>query len=531
MLVKVLKKSEIIEIFVILSLLLALDGTGRAQASSARPSDSNAESEIQCGPGGPSKINLTIGKSAVIQCQESVKRISIAAPEIADATALSPRQIYITGKSAGLTNLLLWDSQDKVRAIEVEVAPDTTGLKGKLHEMFPDESNIKVTTSNGKIVLSGTVSSLSKMTQVMAIAAPYAACPKEEKQQGGTQVFATTEGAGGQGAEKECTNITNLLEIGGVQQVMLEVRVSEIQRSLAKRLGINFNYVTESGKMGVSILKNLTYPQHLPGFDPFFTSGTINPTNEIGTVLSRNINGVLRFSSNDTTWYTFIDALKENGLVKVLAEPSLLTLSGQEANFLAGGEFPIPVPQDFESIGIVYKQFGVALSFTPTVLSNGHINMKVAPEVSELDFSNAVAIAGIVIPALSTRKVQTSIELADGQSFAIAGLLRDDVREVATKFPLLGDIPVLGALFRSSAFQKNETELVVIVTPKLVKPLDMSKQTLPTDQFIEPNDLEFYLNGQVEGRGEPKTGAPEAKLPTSAPEGKIGYIVPQPEEK
>jgi len=509
--VKVFKKSEIIEIFIILSLLIFTAGPGEAQ-------------EIQCGPSGPSQISLITGKSAVIQCQEPIKRISIAAPEVADATALSPKQIYITGKSAGLTNLLLWDTQDRVRAVEVEVSPDISRLKEKLHEMFPDEENIKVTTSNNKIVLSGTVSSLSRMTQVLAIAEPFAVCPKEEKEKGGTQVFVSTEGAGGQGAEAECTNMTNLLEIGGVQQVMLEVRVSEIQRSLAKRLGINFNYVTESGKMGVSILKSLTHPQDLPGFDPF-TSGTINPSG-IGTTLSPNINGVLRFSSNDTTWYTFIDALKENGLIKVLAEPTLLTLSGQSANFLAGGEFPIPVPQGFQTVTIDYKQFGVGLSFTPTVLSNGHINMKVAPEVSDLDFTTAVTLGGLVIPGLTTRRVSTTIELADGQSFAIAGLLRDNVREIVTKFPVLGDIPILGALFRSSEFQKNETELVVIVTPRLVKPLDPSEQTLPTDEFIEPDDLEFYLGGKLEGKAEPKTQNPEARLSSGKPEGKFGYIIP-----
>jgi pilus assembly protein CpaC len=217
--------------------------------------------------------------------------------------------------------------------------------------------------------------------------------------------------------------------------------------------------------------------------------------------------------------------LKEEGLLKVLAEPTLITLSGKAANFLAGGEFPVPVPQSSAAGGttitIEYKPFGVGLNFTPTVLSNKKINMLVAPEVSELDFSNALTTSGFVVPAITTRRVSTVIELADGQSFAIAGLLKDDVREIVSKFPLLGSIPVLGALFRSTSFRKNETELIVIVTPHLVKPLDMAKQTMPTDQYVEPNDFEFYLLGSLEGMGkvEPTKG--------SGLEGNFGHIVPK----
>jgi pilus assembly protein CpaC len=231
----------------------------------------------------------------------------------------------------------------------------------------------------------------------------------------------------------------------------------------------------------------------------------------------------------------FIDALKENGLTKVLAEPTLITLSGRSASFLAGGEFPIPVPQTSgtgTTITIEYKTFGVGLSFTPTVLGNGKISMMVNPEVSELDFTRAVSLQGFIIPSLTTRRVSTVVELGDGQSFAIAGLIKDDVREVVRKFPVLGDIPVLGALFRSTSFQKNETELIIIVTPHLVKPIDMSKQTLPTDQYIEPDDFEFYLLGSLEGRGRQDTmKSPRASsLPGmkkgSGLEGDFGYMKP-----
>ena len=218
----------------------------------------------------------------------------------------------------------------------------------------------------------------------------------------------------------------------------------------------------------------------------------------------------------------------------MLAEPTLITLSGKEAKFLAGGEFPIPVPQASgaggTTITIEYKPFGVGLTFTPIVLSNGKISMQVAPEVSELDFSTAVSLQGYVIPSITTRRVATTVELADGQSFAIAGLLAEQTREVIRKFPVLGDVPVLGALFRSSAYQKRDSELIVIVTPHLVKPVDMAKQTIPTDQFVEPDDFEFYLLGALEGKGQPAqsggsvqpAGQTGGKL-----EGKFGHITPK----
>jgi len=191
--------------------------------------------------------------------------------------------------------------------------------------------------------------------------------------------------------------------------------------------------------------------------------------------------------------------LKQHNLTKILAEPTLISISGQEASFLAGGEFPVPVPQSFGVTTIKFKQFGVSLNFNPTVLSDGNISLKIAPEVSELDFSNGVNFEGFTIPALVTRKVQTIIELKDGQSFAIAGLLKDNIVESIAKYPFLGDVPVLGALFRSTSFKKNETELIIIVTPRLVKPLDMKKQTLPTDAYLEPNDFELMLMGYLEG--------------------------------
>jgi pilus assembly protein CpaC len=443
------------------------------------------------------KLNLVVGKSVVVQSKAPVRRVSIAAPEIADAVVLSPRQIYLTGKTAGVTNMIMWGESDKVTAIfDVEVGPDVMTLKTKLHEMFPGEKGVLVTAARDGITLAGSVSGMTRMAQIIALAETYAPLDKTGK-----------------------PKVTNLLEVSGVHQVMLEVRVSEMSRSLARNLGINFNVISASGRqLGLSLLDGLTSLPSSGGFpaDPL--------------QVSSNVNAILRFLGNGATWTVFVDALKENGLLHVLAEPTLITLSGKSANFLAGGEFPVPVPQSGTStntITIEYKSFGVALSFTPTVLMDGRINMVVAPEVSELDFSTAVSLQGFIIPGVTTRRVSTTVELADGQSFAIAGLIRQDVREDIKKFPLLGDIPILGPLFRSSSFNKNETELVVIVTPHLVKPMDVAKQTLPTDAFNEPDDFEFYVEGKTEGKGKgEKVPALPRAVRRGGLEGDFGYIIP-----
>jgi pilus assembly protein CpaC len=395
---------------------------------------------------------------------------------------LSPRQFYLTAKAVGGTHLTLWDERDRVISVfDVEVTPNVTRLKEKLQEIFPGE-NIQVTATHDSVTLYGQVSSTARLSQALAIAGAYMP-EKPEK-------------------------VINLLQVGGVQQVMLEVRVAEISRALTKRLGFNFAAISSGVAFGLSFLNGLTS-----------LSDNISAGQAFETLVSPAINAITRFQAGNVTVTAFIDALKDNGLVKILAEPTLVTLSGQEARFLAGGEFPIPVAQRLDAITVEFKTFGVGLVFTPTVLSENKISMRVAPEVSELDFTNSVNFAGFVVPGLTTRRASTVIELADGQSLAIAGLLSERVRENITKFPLLGDVPILGALFRSSQYQKSETELIIIVTPHLVRPLDLARQTLPTDQFVEPNDFEFFLLGKLEGEGTP--GRRKGRL-----DGKFGYIVP-----
>jgi pilus assembly protein CpaC len=437
------------------------------------------ESVIKLDVTAPKKISLMVGKAVVIETPTAVKRVSLAATAYADAIVLSPRQVYVIGKTSGLTNMILWEGDNVLAAVDLEVYPDIVRLKEKLHEVLPQEQNIRVSSSNDAITLSGTVSSAANLSQALAMASPFG-------------------------------KVVNLLEVGGVQQVMLEVRISEIQKSLMRRLGFNFSYISADGsKIGLSLLNNLVrLPQE--GF----------PTKPL--VVSDNINAIYSFASNGSQWTAFVDALKGEGLLTVLAEPTLTALSGQTASFNAGGEVPIPQASGLGTTSIVYKKFGVGLSFTPTVLSEGKISMKVEPRVSDLDFSNAIISSGFVIPAFTERDVSTVIELADGQSFAIAGLLNEDVTETINKFPILGDIPILGALFRSSSFKRKETELVVIVTPHLVKPIDMSKQTLPTDKFGDPGDFRFYLLGDLAGR--PKKAV---SISRKGFDGEVGHIVPK----
>jgi pilus assembly protein CpaC len=433
------------------------------------------------------RLHLVSGKSILVKSAESVKRVSVANPEVADFTLISPQEIYVLGKGPGVTTLTLWQDRKVLAIYDLEVAYDTSRLKEKLHQVLPEEGDIHVLATHDSVTLSGRVSNTSNLSQTLALAKAYA--PKGQ--------------------------VNNLLEVGGVHQVMLEVRVAEMQRSTIKRLGFNFTYLRGGTEFGVTTLGSLTTI-----VKP--TDANIDSGGPFGLFVSPAVNALFRFNKGKSTWTGFIDALKEDGLAKVLAEPTLIAQSGQNASFLAGGQYPVPVPQGLGTVGIEYKDFGVKLLFTPTVLSENKICVKVAPEVSELDFTTALVVQGFVVPGLTIRKAETVIELADGQSFAIAGLLRENVRDIVDKYPLLGDIPILGALFRSRAFQKNETELVIIATPHLARPIDTAAQTLPTDYYIEPNDAELYLLGVMEGKSKGGIPTTQGKF-----DGQFGHAMPQ----
>ena len=443
------------------------------------PASTGAESTFILEAIEAKKIEMVSGKSLILRSTEPIKRVSVADPEIVDFLLLSANEVYLKGKRAGVTNLTLWQNKKIVAVYDLEVTYDLSGLKQQLHAILPDEDNLRVISTNDSITLSGRITNAANLSQAMALAEAYA--PKGK--------------------------VNNLVEVGGVHQVMLEVRVAEMGRSLTKRFGINFLY-QDGQQFGVSLLGGLA------GFAEESLTG--------GLTFSPAVTALFRFDQGGGTWTGFIDALREDGLVKILAEPTLITLSGQSANFLAGGEYPIPVPQGLGAVAIEYKTFGVGLIFTPTVLSKDKIVIDVSPEVSELDFSTAVRGEGFVTPGISTRRASTKIELADGQSFAIAGLLREAVRADISKFPLLGDLPVIGPLFQSKSFQKSETELVIIVTPHLVKPVELAKQSLPTDSYVEPSDAEFYLQGAIEGKSNQNPISLKEGF-----EGEFGHSVPE----
>jgi pilus assembly protein CpaC len=374
------------------------------------------------------------------------------------------------------------------------VEADLTLLKEKLHQILPKEK-IGAEAAGDSIVLTGEVSGPVAQSTALALAVPFAGGKKDK--------------------------VVNVMHVGGVQQVMLEVRVAEINRLVAERIGVNFNALAPGGNFGVNQLNSLASVTDLTRV---FTGVTrSSSTTSFNQLITPSLAAMGGWTAAGTLWTVFMDVLKQHNLGKVLAEPNLVTTSGQQASFLAGGEFPIPVPQSgaggSTTITVEYKKFGVQLEFTPTVLNDSKIAVKVHPTVSELDntFGQTFTLpGGYVVPGLRSREMNTQVEVNDGQTFAIAGLLSDNSRTIMKKFPVLGDIPILGVLFRSDEYQKNLTELVALVTPHLVKPMPPGVARLSTDKWIDPSDVDFYLLGQDQGRQKPAPGpapAPAAPLP------------------
>jgi len=459
-----------------LTILLTIGGNARAQGSL-----SQAE-----------KLTLVSGRSMIFETPRPVTRISEPDPAVLQYVIVSPHQIYLTGKSAGITNLIIWHDDKRFTVRDIEVVYDVSRLKEKLHEVFPEEKDLQVIATSDSITLLGRVSSTAKLSHALSLAEAFT--PKN--------------------ADDTRGKIINLVQVGGIHQVMLEVRIAEMKRTIANRLGINITAVTRGGNFGITTLGGLS--QVVKANDAVLGAGPL------GLAYSSAVNALFRFTTGNVTWTGFIDALNQDGLVKILAKPTLITQSGQTASFLAGGEYPIPISGGFGETTIEFKEFGVRLVFTPTVLNEDKISIQVEPEVSELDFSFALRLEGYVIPGLSTRKAATVVELGDGQSFAIAGLLQETIKEDIQKYPLLGNIPILGALFRSSSFQKSETELVIIATPHLVKPLEPKDVVLPGEHFTEPSYTEFFLEGLIEGRE-------DKRMPTihGEVEGPFGYSLPE----
>lgn len=448
------------------------------------------------------RLQVPLYKSRVVSLARPVTRISVGSPDIADLLLIRATEVYVLGKDLGTTNVLLWDADDLLIAtIGVEVTHDLTELKAKLHELMPQEA-IEVRAAQRSIILSGTVSSPANMSAAVDIAKGYLTQPGTAKE---TEMFEMQGQAGG---EDSAGKVINLLQIGGAQQVMLEVKVAEISRRELRRFDMKFNAFLNSSRWDTGAVNGgASFPDAVPsqpvydGIAPWGPAVDEFAPNDLfirdkgffGSLLTRD------FLLNVT-----LEAAKENGLAKILAEPNLTTLSGQEASFLSGGEFPIPVPQGLDTITIQFKEYGVGVSFLPVVLGDGQINMVLNVSVSELVNANPVTLdtsssSSFLVPSLSKRSASATVELRDGQTIGIAGLINENMREVINKFPGLGDIPVLGHLFRSQEFIKGETELVIMVTPRLAKPIAPEEVRLPTDNFVEPSDVDFYLMGKMEG--------------------------------
>jgi pilus assembly protein CpaC len=444
---------------ILLSLALPLTLTAAIPAAQAQ---STYDGGVRAG-----QLDVPLNKSQTLTLDRPFGRAMIGSEEIADIMPISDRSIYVLGKKMGTTSLTVYDRAGRVITIvDVAVGPDVLSLRRQLGELMPGE-NISARISNDAVVLSGVVSSASAAQNAVRIAGTYAG-----------------------------DKVVNMMGIGSSQQVMLEVRFSEISRKTGKEIGVSGFFRNNSGS-----------------FDGAIGSGA-SLTPDVG-----NTGGVLKLSSITDSFGIFrksfnvagldilgvLDSLEDKGLAKTLAEPTLVALSGEKASFLAGGEFPIPVVQgggsggaNGGSITIEFKPFGVSLGFTPTILADGVINMIVEPEVSSIDPQNSIILNDITIPGLQTRRASTTLELRDGESFAIAGLIRQDFRSTVKQVPLLGSIPIIGSLFRSSGFQRGETELLIVVTPRLVQPIKPNQVALPTERVGEPTELDLFLLGRTD---------------------------------
>jgi pilus assembly protein CpaC len=388
----------------------------------------------------PQALHLLVGRSLVITSPSRIKRVSLADPAIAEAIVVSPTQVLVNGKAPGGVSLIIWDENEQSQAFEVSVDIDVLSLTEKIHEVFPNEP-VVVETSKDVVMLSGKISSQAVADKILEV------------------VKGTTP------------KVTSLMEVPASPpgEILLEVKFAEVDKTALQELGINILSLPGAKNIGTISTQQFSPPQ------------LVAPSQGVNSGIGvSNLLNIFLFRP-DINLAATIQALQQNNVLEILAEPNLLTASGKDASFLAGGEFPFPIVQGttgggFAGITIQFKEFGVRLNFTPTLLPSGLIHLHVKPEVSALDFTNALNVSGFLIPALSTRRVESEMDLRDGQSFAIAGLVDNRDTEQLSKIPFIGDIPVLGKLFTSRSINKTRDELLVMVTPRVVQPIQPQQQ-------------------------------------------------------
>ena len=412
--------------------------------------------------GTASTLSVPMNRAVVVESETPFAELSIANPAIADISSLSDRTIYVLGKAPGLTTLTLLDANGRlITNVDVRVAADVSEFKERIRQIMPGEK-IEVRTANDGIVLSGTVSSAAKMQRALDLAERYA--PER---------------------------VSNLMTVGGVQQVMLKVRFAEMERNVSKSLSASLalNGSTFGGDLGLSGGTNTNANSVSQGNS---LSGTIPATSEQNGAM------LFGFNAGSVEVGVLLEALESKGVIRTLAEPNLTALSGQEAKFLAGGEYPVPVSQSDGRVTVAFKPFGIELNFIPRVLDDKLINLELEAAVSEIDPTRGFELNAFKIDAFKRREATTTVELRDGESFAIAGLLKDDFRDLNGQVPWLGDIPVLGALFRSAEYQRSQSELVIIITAHLVTPTRGEALSLPTDRVKPPSEKDLFLYGRVQ---------------------------------
>jgi pilus assembly protein CpaC len=440
-----------------------------------------------------SPLNVPMNRAVVVEADTPFAELSIANPGIADISTLSDRSIYVLGKAPGRTTLTLLGPDGRlITNVDVQVTPDVAELKERLNQIMPGEK-VEVRTANDGIVLSGTVSSVAKLDTALDLANRYAP-----------------------------DRVSNLMSVGGVQQVMLSVRFAEVQRSVSKRLNGGLTVTGANNNAGISI--------GLGSGDAVSGSNIGGPGSTVLTLDSSAIGqGAVGFTIGSIEFGVLLEALESKGLVRTLAEPNLSALSGQEAKFLAGGEYPIPVRQSetatSSGITVEYKPFGVELAFTPRVVDDDIINLAINAAVSSIDTTITVGTGSFAFNAFKRREVETTVEMRDGESFAIAGLLQDDFRDTNGQVPWLGDVPVLGALFRSADYQRAQSELVIIITPHLVSPTRGEALALPTDRVRPPTEAELFLAGKTASVGGKRSKGAAAEVARQDFSGSYGYVM------
>lgn len=480
----------------------------REPAPARKPTATSESVPADSGPscsGGlpePTLVRMHAGKATLINLPEPIVRRTLGDPQIAEGRLVSPQVLYLVSGLIGTTNAILQGRSGRCVVLDIVVAIDTDAVRAKIAELLPQEKSILVTAAGDSIILSGTVSDSLVANRAIAIANAYV---RTAYQQGMGSGPGGTARLGAQpvqdGAAPLLARVVNMLSVAAPQQVMLEVKVAEVAKTLLDQLGANLNASRTQGSWSYQFLSNMA-------------PGTAGAT--IGAI-KNSVNNIV------------LQAQDTSGLVRILAEPNVMAISGQEGSFLAGGKILIPVAQTnangLLSIALEEKEFGVGLKFTPTVLSDGRINLKVAPEVSELSPQgvgiSTTSVSGTsVLPLITTRRATTTVQLFDGQSFAIGGLIKNSSSANIRALPVLGEIPILGALFRSSDFQTEKTELVFVVTPRLVKPLPPD-YPLPTDRVGEPNRTGVLLEGRLDSPPPAPAGASGAtpRSPTPPPGG------------